>query len=435
MNGFPIPLKSKPQLLGTLLAAAAVSGGIAIFGLSQSGWQIATSANSEIDRPRELPSVAALGRLEPQGEIVQIAAPLALDGDRLAELLVQRGHTVRVGDPIAVLDSRDRLQDAVTQAQMQVRTAEARLAQVRAGAKAGAISAQEAAVIRQSADLAGQLRTQRAEIARLEAQYEGDRAAQTATVNRLQAELRLAETERDRYNTLHAEGAVSASVFDDRQLAADTTRQALAEAEAILTRTSATNQRQLGESRAELARLESTGQAQLAADRSRLAEVAEVRPVDIQIAQTELNAAKASLLKAQNDLARATILAPQAGQILEIYTRPGEQISDAGIVALGQTDQMLAIAEVYQSDIHRVELGQQATIRGQAFAGELRGEVIEIGRQIDRQSIFSGEPGENLDRRIVEVKIALTPADSQRVADLSNLQVQAVVDVSNPSQP
>jgi len=433
MNGFPIPLRSKPQLLGTLLAAVAVSGGIVVFGLSQSGWQVATSANSEIDRPRELPSVAALGRLEPQGEIVEIAAPLALDGDRLAEILVQRGDTVRAGDPIAVLDSRDRLQDEVTQAEMQVRTAEARLAQVRAGAKSGAISAQEAAVVRQSADLTGQLRTQRAEIARLEAQYEGDRAAQTATVRRLQAELRLAETERDRYKALYSEGAVSASVYDNRQLAADTTRQALVEAQAVLTRTNATNQRQLGESRAELARLQSTGQAQLAADRSRLAEVAEVREVDIQIAQTDLDAAQANLLRAQNNLARATILAPQAGQILEIHTRPGEQISDEGLVALGQTTQMLAIAEVYQSDIHRVRLGQQATIRGQAFEGKLHGEVIEIGRQIDRQSIFSGEPGENLDRRIVEVKIALTPTDSQKVADLSNLQVQAIVTVS--SQP
>lgn len=433
MNGFPIPLKSKPRVLGTLLAAAAVSGGVAIFGLSQSGWQIATNAEPEIAEPRALPSVAALGRLEPQGEIVQIAAPLALDGDRLAELLVQQGDTVQAGDPIAILDSRDRLQDQVMQAQMQIRVAEAKLAQVRAGAKAGAISAEEANVVRQSADLSGQLRTQREEISRLEAQSAGDRAAQTATVNRLQAELRLAETERDRYKALHTDGAVSASIYDDKQLRADTTRQALAEARAILTRTSATNQRQLQEARAELARLESTGQAQLAAARSRLDEVAEVRLVDLQMARTELDAAKVSLLKAQNDLARATIAAPQAGQILEIHTRPGEQIGDEGIVALGQTERMLAIAEVYQSDIQRVKLGQQAIVRGQAFAGELHGKVIEIGRQISRQSVFSGEPGENLDRRVVEVKIAFTPAASQQVANLSNLQVRVVIAVT--SQP
>lgn len=82
---------------------------------------------------------------------------------------------------------------------------------------------------------------------------------------------------------------------------------------------------------------------------------------------------------------------------------------------------MLAVAEVYQSDISRVHLGQSARVTGQAFEGELTGKVVEIGQQVSRQNVFSNTPGENLDRRIVEVKIALTPEDSQRVAVFSNL--------------
>ncbi len=430
MNSFTLNLKSKPWLLGALLAATAVSGGIAFVGLSLSGWK-ADDRSGLPPATLELPSVSALGRLEPTGEIIQIAAPLNLDGDRLAELRVKLGDTVQAGDPIAVLDSRDRLQDEVTQAQLQIQMAEAKLAQVKAGAKSGAIAAQQATVNQQAAELAGQLRKQREEIARIEAQSSGDSAAQTATVNRLQAELRTAEAELARYQALYNEGAISASLYDSKQLVVETTRQALKEAKAILNRTQATAQRQLREARAELSRLQNTGQAQIAAARSTLAEVAEVRPVDIQTAQAELDAAKVALIKAQNDLAKATIKAPKAGQILEIYTRPGEQMSEEGIVALGQTEQMLAIAEVYQSDISRVQLGQQATVRGQAFEGQLQGSVIEIGQQISRQSVFSGEPGENLDRRVVEVKIALTPEDSQRVADLSNLQVQTVINVGN----
>ena len=380
--------------------------------------------------PIELPGVAALGRLEPTGEIVQVAAPLVLDGDRLAELFVQVGDRVEMGDPIAVLDSRDRLQDEVNQAAQSVRVAEAQLAQVQAGAKSGEIAAQAATVTQQSAELTGQMRRQRETIARIEAQYEGDRAAQTATVQRLQAEVQTAESELTRYQTLYEAGAVSASLYDSKQLTADTAQQSYTEAEAILARTEATAQRQLQEARAELARLETTGQAQLAAEQSTLDQVAEVRAVDVQMAQAELDTAQANLATAQNDLDRATIRAPEAGQILKIHTRPGEQISEEGILSLGQTDHMLAIAEVYQSDISRVQLGQQATIRGQAFPGELQGEVIEIGRQISRQNVFSTEPGENLDRRVVEVKIALTPEDSLRVADLSNLQVQAVITVN-----
>jgi HlyD family secretion protein len=47
--------------------------------------------------------------------------------------------------------------------------------------------------------------------------------------------------------------------------------------------------------------------------------------------------------------------------------------------------------------------------------------------QVNRQNVFSNQPGENLDRRIVEVKIQLSPEDSKRVATLTNLQIQAAI--------
>ena len=124
---------------------------------------------------------------------------------------------------------------------------------------------------------------------------------------------------------------------------------------------------------------------------------------------------------------QAYIRTPMAGQILKIHTRSGEKISDSGIADLGQTDQMVAVAEVYQTDIGKVQLGQQAVITSQSFSGELRGKVSQIGLQVSRQNVFSNQPGENLDRRVVEVKIRLTPEDSKRVASLTNLQVQTAI--------
>ena len=431
MNKTVLSLNSR--LLWLILSALAASGGILYLGFSPYSQPVVTESEMTA-MPTELPGVSALGRLEPTGEIVQVAAPLELDGDRLAELFVDVGDHVSKGDAIAVLDSYDRLQNAVIQVQQQIRLAEARLAQVQAGAKSGEILAQQATVTQRSAELTGQLRIQRETIARIEAQYEGDRAAQTATIRRLQAELQTATAELTRYQSLYEAGAISASLYDEKQLAVDTARQAKVEAEAVLERTLATVQRQLQEARAELVRLENTGQAQLVAAQSTLEQVAEIRPVDVQLAQVELDAAKAALVSAEHDLAKATIRAPSAGQVLKVYTRPGEQMSTDGMVALGQTDQMLVIAEVYQSDIGRVHLGQSATVRGQAFSGDLQGEVIEIGRQVSRQNVFAREPGENLDRRVVEVKIAISPGDSERVANLSNLQVQTVIAVSPAAQ-
>ena len=115
------------------------------------------------------------------------------------------------------------------------------------------------------------------------------------------------------------------------------------------------------------------------------------------------------------------------GRILEIYAKPGEAIGDQGTVDLGQTDRMEVIAEVYQTDIGKVRAGQSAAIASESFSGELHGTVRLIGLQVSQQKVFSNQPGENLDRRVVEVRIRLTPDDSNRVEGLTNLQVQVAI--------
>ncbi len=66
-------------------------------------------------------------------------------------------------------------------------------------------------------------------------------------------------------------------------------------------------------------------------------------------------------------------------------------------------------------------------ITGEVLSEKLHGTVSEIDLQVSRQKVFSNQPGENLDRRVVEVKISLPPEDSQRVAGLTNLQVQTAI--------
>jgi len=112
---------------------------------------------------------------------------------------------------------------------------------------------------------------------------------------------------------------------------------------------------------------------------------------------------------------------------LKIHARPGEIVSDRGIAELGQTNQMYVVAEVYQTDINKVRIGQRATITSPAFADKLRGVVTQIGAQIERKSILDTDPTTDLDARVVEVKIRLDSADSKQVASLTNLQVEVVI--------
>jgi HlyD family secretion protein len=330
-----------------------------------------------------------------------LAAPVALDGDRLMELRVRVGDRVKAGQIIAVLDARDRLADEVVQAKVQVQIATAELTRVKAGAKPAEIEAQEAAISRLQADL------------------RSGAAAQAATVTRWQAEVRTAESEFARFQQLHNQGVISTSTLDTKRLAAETTRAQLQEALSTRDRLATTLQAQITE-----------------ANRTR-DRIAEVRPVDIATQAREVDSAIAALKRAETNLAQAYVRAPKAGQILKILTRLGEKISTEGLVELGQTDRMVAVLEIYQTDIDRVQIGQPVQVTGQSFPGDVKGTVSQVGLQVERQRIAGNQPGENLDRRVIEVKVRLHPDDGRRVAAFTNLQVQGKIQISptNSSQP
>lgn len=389
---------SKPRklwLVGLVVAATAITGGIAIHGISNFG--LVSQQSSPQPTIPTLKKVTALGRLEPEAEVIHLSAPQALDGDRVAQLLVKEGEQLKAGQVVAILDARDLRQNALLEAQERVRVAQSKLAQVRGGAKSGEIAAQEA------------------QIARFVAELRGEVATQQATIARWQSEVNNARAEYNRYQSLYRQGVISASQFDQKRLALESGQAQLSSATANQKRTADTLRAQINEARATLDR------------------IAEVRPVDVQAAQTEVDQAIAAVKRAQTELEQAYIRAPMAGRILKIHTREGEKIrgsentNETGIADLGQTDQMVAVAEVYQTDIGKVRVGQQAVITSQAFPGELRGTVSHIGLQLNQQNVFSNQPGENLDRRVVEVKIRLTPEDSKQVAGLTNLQVQAAI--------
>lgn len=340
--------------------------------------------------------VAALGYLQPEGEVIGLSAPISSNGmgSRIADLRVEEGEWVEKGKVVAVLDNFESLQAAVMQAKQRVEVAKANLAQVQAGAKAGEVEAQSATIARLKADRQGQLN------------------AQDQTVTRLEAEMANAQKEYARYQSLFQEGAITASQLDSKQL------------------TMTTAQKQWHEAQVERNRIETTFQEQINAAQATLNQIAEVRPTDLQAAQAEVQSALADVAKAEADLNLAYVRAPIAGRVLKIHTRPGEVVSERGILALGQTQQMNVVAEVYELDVGKVRIGQSAAITSDAFSGTLNGKVTEIGLQVNSQTVLSTDPVADVDQRVVEVEIQLDPTGSQRVASFTNLQVNVVIDLN-----
>jgi HlyD family secretion protein len=392
--------------------------------------QAPVASNAAADAPAlmQAKTVTALGRLEPRGTVIKLSAPTSSNGNRVEQLLVKEGDLVKAGQVIAILDNRDRLQAAWDEANEQVRLSQAKLIQVKAGAKTGEIEAQGAKSRQTQVELQNDRASQLDEISRVQAQWDGDRQSQEATIRRIQASLKNAQSEFERYRQLQSQGGISKSELDSKRLTLDTAQQQVEEAKAVLNRINLTAKRQISQAQTKLQRTIASGKQQVEQADATLDQVAEVRPVDVRVATVEVDRAIAAAKQAKADLDRAYVKAPQDGMVMKIHTYAGEVVSSTdGIVELGQTFQMDAVAEVYQSDINKVKVGQKARITSDSLPGELTGTVARTGWQIQRQNVINTDPSTNIDSRIVEVHVALDAESSRRAAQFTNLQVQVAI--------
>jgi HlyD family secretion protein len=143
--------------------------------------------------------------------------------------------------------------------------------------------------------------------------------------------------------------------------------------------------------------------------------------------QGQLREAVAQRQGLQVDLADSELRAPLAGTVLKIHSRPGERPANDGVLELGAGDQMEAVAEVYESDINRVKLGQVVSLVSEngGFSGSLQARVIRISPQVRQRAVLSTDPTGDADARVVEVRLALDPSDAGKVHDLAGLKVIA----------
>jgi HlyD family secretion protein len=379
-------------MLTTAMAGVPVTLSLYSFARSQLTSKLDSLAPSSSSSPI-MTAVTALGRLEPEGEVIRLSAPNSQGGVRVAKMLVKQGSWVRQGQIVAVLDSYSPRLAALEKAQKQVLVAEASLNQVKAGAKAGDISAQQAAIARLEADLSGAI------------------SAQQATIARLEAELRNAESENQRYQQLYKVGAISASESEARRLQVEILQQQCKEAKASHNRIVETIQQQLMEAKA------------------KFASITEVRATDVQAAQANVESAKASVKQAQTEVDLSYVRSPITGQVLKINSRPGEIIGATGIADLARTQQMYAVAEVYETDIKKVRPGQSVVITSDALPKPLRGTVTNIGLQVGQQNIFNNLQADT-DNKVIEVKIRINNMkDNKQITALTNLQVQVRIDI------
>ena len=338
--------------------------------------------------------VSALGRVEPESKIRRVSIASSVSGDRIDKLLVQEDDEVKKGQPLAILNSYGSLQAALKEAEEKVEVSRAKLNQVLAGAKQGEIRAQEYEIESLQRELAAAKST----------------GAQSVASARAKAEE--ARLESVRYDKLYLSGAASELDRDRYRTRARTSNAELSKA----------IEDKAGTESRLLSNIEGAKQT--------LDKIKEVRSVDVDTAKNELRQAEAARDKAKQDLTDATVLAPQDGRILKIFSWPGDKVGDNGLLEMADTSNMVITAEVYQTDLNKLSIGQGATITADGFDGSARATLYKVLPQVQKQSIFAGTPGENMDQRVYEVKLRLHPTakEEKRLRFASNLQVNVVFD-------
>jgi len=382
--------KRTNKFLIPAIALALVALGVSfwlVIGRSNSSASSTATDNASQNNPKTAESkrgISALGRLEPQGEVIKVASPSALGTSRIVKLMVKEGDQVKQGQAIAILDSYDRSVAALLQAQSQAQESATNLDKVRAGAKSGDIVAQEGNVQSAAANI----------------------NSFKANAARIQAELEIAGRDYNRFLQVYKEGAISQTVLDSYRLRVETLQGQLLQA-----------QQQIQQA-----------EFQLKQSQGLLSSVREVRPTDIQLAEAQLQTALVNVKRAEVDLDLAQVRAPIDGQVIKINTKTGEVVSlENGVIDLGNTNQMYVVAEVYETDIGRVKVGQTAAIASEAFDGEITGKVESLGLRIAKNDVLGTDPAAKTDVRVIEVKIKLD--DSKKVSGLTNLQVRVKIDV------
>ncbi|QDU87045.1 putative efflux pump membrane fusion protein [Pirellulimonas nuda] len=299
--------------------------------------------------------VVALARLQPEGEVVSVAAPSGAGESRIEELRVQENDVVAKEDVLAVLDSEPTLRAARLVAERQAKQTAARLEQTRVVVE--------------------------------------------ATQAELEAALRTAKSQTK-------------------------TKQMVLEREKQLITTNATSQEQLDQVQFDYdSAVDSVREAESRLWRYRTG--ASEEAIDVTVARLDLEVAEAQLERARAEWRQAFIRSPIDGVVLDIHLHPGERTGQSPLLEMGATQAMMARAEVYESDVARVRVGQEVEITAAPLAEPLTGRVASIEAMVQGQTIVDADPAAHTDARVVEVWVRLDEGSSERAARLVNLQVRA----------
>ena len=135
------------------------------------------------------------------------------------------------------------------------------------------------------------------------------------------------------------------------------------------------------------------------------------RAEDVAIAQANLTLAEANLNEQLVMLRKTQLHSPVNGVVLRRYLKTGETISIQPlmpILQVGDTSRIRVRAEVDETEVGQLKLGQRAWATAPAYPNKrFSGVISRIGQRMGRKTVRSDEPTEKNDTAVLDVLIDL----------------------------
>lgn len=141
--------------------------------------------------------------------------------------------------------------------------------------------------------------------------------------------------------------------------------------------------------------------------------------------KADIAGSEAAAQEARLKLAAAQIRSPLDGTLIRIYSWPGMKETSDGLALIGRTGKMQVWAQVFQSDVAKIQPGQTATIKPETgnFLKTMTGRVEAIIGNVSERDLFATNANNDVNARVVLVKLNIDPQYQPQVEQLSGMNV------------
>lgn len=395
----PRPGQVNVGLILSLLLNAALAAGVAyLIFLAPPKTPPGGNAGGNPEQSPAASEVSALGRVQPAGGLIAVFGP---PGDRIAKFDVTLGQKVDGNrTQLATLSGEDERELQVKALAAQIEEAEA--------LKAAILASKEA------------------KLKDIEAEANQAKVAAEQDGNALAAKLRAVEAQRKRAV------ATKNRLEEVKTATSRVSAQEVEEADALLAQADAEKDATVAQQE-KLKAVVKEGEKSVEAKKATVD--AETKRA---LAQVPLTTLEANLKAAEQKLKSGRLIAPTGGRVVRFLSHPGDTVTTQPVLQLAETNKMVVLAEVYESDVGKVrqwlsggkpvkaEVDMRVLSDGKKLTGTVA-DASKVATVVAKNILTPLGPREDADRRVVEVEVELDAASAAVARDYIGLQVRVTL--------